>query len=1520
MKQTRADLAKPARPRSSRPPPPARGPPDEPGDFSVVGIGASAGGLDACRKLVDALPADIGMAFILVQHLDPTHESMMVDLLASHTAMTVRQATDGMKLARDHLYVIPPGTYLSVGGDALHLSQPQARHGARLPFDFLLHSLAEAYGARAICVILSGTGADGSLGLQAVHDKGGLVIAQDPDEAGYDGMPRSAIMTGAVDFVLPVAKIPDALVKHPAPPVKENERSALPDTPDHPSPRDGAYDLLPDFVDLLRTKTAHDFTLYKPGTLRRRIERRMALAAIEANDTQRYLDLLRQDGIELDRLAEDLLINVTGFFRDPKVFEFLAAKIVPDLIADRSSDQPIRIWVAGCSSGEEAYSLAILFREAITAASSSAKVQIFASDVDPDAVATARGGLYPTTIEADVSRARLARFFLTEDHGFRVHPDLRAMVIFTVQDVLTDPPFARLDLISCRNLMIYLGTEAQATVIALFHFALRDGGILLLGGSETVGNADDRFEVISKPQRLYRHVGHSRPGEFGLLRGFGDVLRIPARPGPQQTPTHQTALADLCRRLVMETHAPASVLINRKQECLFSLGPTERYLHVAPGHPTHDLLAMARQDLRTKLRSAIQQAIQTNARAVVPGARTTHNGSPIVFGIDVRPVQSQGEDLLLVSFVDEPSIKRAQDRPATSRELPRIAALEQELEITRMELHGAIRNLEISSEEQKAVNEEALSVNEEYQSANEELLTSKEELQSLNEELTALNSQLQETLEQQRTTSNDLQNVLYSTDVATIFLDAALHIRFFTPATKALFNVIPSDIGRPLADLNSLAADSALLTDAKSVMRTMTPIEREIEARTGAWYIRRILPYRAQDNRGEGVVITFSDVTERRRAAGELEVAKRQAELANVAKSRFLAAASHDLRQPLQTLALLQGLLAKAVEGERAQKLVTRIDETLSAIAGMLNTLLDINQIEAGAVQTELASFPVDALLGRLKDEFTYPAQAKQLALRVVPCGLSIHSDQRLLEQIIRNLLSNAIKYTKRGKVLLGCRRHEGVLSIEVWDSGIGIPEDELHAIFEEYHQIDNPARERSRGLGLGLSIVQRLARLLGHRIRVRSRPGSGSVFAVEVLRTPSHGAPELPSDQPVVPGGFVADARRSGNILVVEDDPEVRDLLELFLKGEGYPAIVAADGVEALDLVTRGVARPDLVLADYNLPNGLSGVQVVAKLRETLRRAVPAIVLTGDISTGTSGKIALLRCVQLNKPVKLMELTQAIQHLLPTPTRASGRTPTLPSAPAPASAPASAPTPVSAGGTEARPSHAVEAATSQGAAVIFVVDDDRGVREAIRSVLEDDNRIVEDFASCEAFLDTYRPGRQACLVIDAYLPGMGGLELLRRLRDMGDNLPAIMITGNSDVAIAVQAMKSGASDFIEKPISRDELLASVARALEQSRDSGKLTAWRDDAVNHLAGLTQRQYQIMEMVLAGHPSKNIAADLRISQRTVENHRASIMKKTGTRSLPALARLALAAAGSGAGAAPGAGAGTPVTATRSVPSR
>jgi two-component system CheB/CheR fusion protein len=1434
----------------------ARAPPADAALFPIVGIGASAGGLDACKKLLNALPAGIGMAFILVQHLDPTHESMMVELLANHTRMPVQQAGDEMRIEPDHVYVIPPGADLSVADGCLHLSRPHARHGARLPFDFLLHSLAEACGARAVCVVLSGTGADGSLGLKAIKQQGGLVIAQEPGEAGFDGMPGSAIATGVVDLVLTAAAIPDALVAH-------GRRASLPQM-QAPEP-DPARNLSSEIIDLLRMKTAHDFTLYKRGTLQRRIERRMAMAPAKTGSMADYLGVLRSDATELDRLANDLLINVTSFFRDPKVFDLLATTIVPDLVRNHPRDRPVRVWIAGCSTGEETYSLAMLFREEIMAAKLNIKLQVFASDVDPDAIASAREGRYPAAIEADVSQARLARFFTKDDQSYTVSPDLRSVVVFTVQDVLADPPFSRLDFISCRNLLIYLLPEAQDKVLSLFHFALREAGVLLLGTTETVGSVAGRFEVISKPERLYRRAGDSRAGALRFPVSAGEGALLQARSDRNAAPSRQAVLADLCQRLVLEAYAPAAVLINRKYECLYSLGPTDRYLRVAPGLPTHDLLAMTRDDMRIRLRSAIQQATQTNGPVAVAGGQTNRDGGAVPFDIAVQPASSGGEDLLLVSFIDGPRLESTAGRLSASQP----PDLKQELEATRAELQGAIRNLEISNEEQKAINEEALSNQEEYQSTNEELLTSKEELQALNEELTALNGQLHETLERQRTTSNDLQNVLYSTDVATLFLDTDLKIRFFTPATKSLFAVIASDIGRPIADLHALAVDNAMLSDAQTVLETATPVGREIKAQNGAWYVRRILPYRTQEGDVEGVVITFSDITERQLVSDELEVAKRQAELATIAKSRFLAAASHDLRQPLQTLTLLQGLLAKTVEGERQQKLVRRMDDTLGAMSGMLNTLLDINQIEGGTVHAEKSDFPISGLLGRLSDEFAYHAQAKRISLHVVPCSLSINSDPRLLEQMLRNLLSNAIKYTSTGKVLIGCRRHGPMLSIEVRDTGIGIPHTEIQAIFEEYHQVDNAARERSRGLGLGLSIVQRLGQLLDHPVSVRSQPGVGSMFAVQVPRAANIGS-SAGMQRDTLDTAALAGAPRTGAILVIEDDPEVRDLLELFLKDDGYRVTAAPDGVAALVLMTHGTIRPDLILADFNLPNGLNGLQVIAKIRERFHYQVPGIILTGDISTGTVRGIALQDCVQLVKPVKLTELAQAIQRMLPN----------WQSSPAP--------------GVHQPTGQAGNLTTP----VIYVVDDDAPIRDAVRSVLEDEGLVVEDFADCEAFLAAYRPGREACLVIDAYLPGMSGLDLLQQLHDAGHRLPAIMITGNSDVSIAVHAMKAGASDFIEKPISRAELVTSVERALEQSRDAGKLAAWQQDAAGHVSGLTQRQRQIMELVLAGHPSKNIAADLGISQRTVENHRASIMKRTGSKSLPALARLAVAAGGTG----------------------
>lgn len=1571
--------------QAERPAPPPITPASGDG-FPIVGLGASAGGLDAFRRLFDAMPADTGMAFILIQHLDPTHESMMVDLLAGHTPMKVQQAADGMPVEPEHIYLIPPGCYLSIRAGALRLSDPKERHGARMPVDVFLRSLAEEAGRRAIAVILSGTGTDGSLGLKAVKAKGGLAIVQSPDEAAYDGMPRSAMMTGAVDRVLPLAEIPEALVDY-------GRRAGLETDGADEAGDDHVSDDFAEIIELLRAMTAHDFALYKPGTLRRRIDRRMGMTGI--SDGGRYLDRLRHDPNEIGLLTKDLLINVTSFFRDPQAFDAFAETIVPDLVHQQPLDRPLRIWVTGCSTGEEAYSLAMLFLEEMSAEKRAIKMQIFASDVDPEAVALAREGVYPESIAGAISPARLARFFTKEDHSYRVVPELRGLVVFTVHDVLADPPFSRLDLVSCRNLLIYLRPEAQEKVLLLFHFALREGGTLFLGTAETVGSLGDRFEPISKTQRIYRRVGRSRPGEVDF-----PIAGRPSQPFSSAQTARQTArpegsLGDLTHRLLLETYAPASVLINRQYESLYFLGPTDRYLRVAAGEPSRDLLAMAREGLRNKLRAAVQQASQDWARTLVTGARVTRDGGTFGVGISVQPVQDRGdgEDLFLVSFLDESG---SAQRPATpAGDVSRTAELERELDATRKELQSAIRDLEMSTEEQKAINEEAMSVNEEFQSTNEELVTSKEELQSLNEELTALNGQLQETLERQRGTSNDLQNILHSSGVATLFLDSNLNIRFFTPAAKSLFHFITTDVGRPLADLTPLADNQDLLADAQEVLTTLTPHGREICTPGGTWYLRRILPYRTDDNRIEGVVITFTDIaetkaaereiqaarvysdnvintvrqplivldqkfrivsgnrsfhdafalepeqavgrefgsiiqnpsaidefrsflkraqadpapvddceieidlpphgrrsllltarklpdgpsgaakillaiediTERKRAAQAVEAARRQAEQANAGKSRFLAAASHDLRQPLQTLSLLQGILAKKVKDEDAAKLLGRLGETVDAMSAMLNSLLDINQLEAGVVSVERVDFPVMELFKHLRAEFAYHAEARGLGWRVVPSRLSAYSDPRLLEQMIRNLLSNAVKYTDHGKVLLGCRRHGGKLRIEVWDTGRGIPQEKLGVIFEEFRQLDNPARERSRGLGLGLAIVQRLADLLGHAIDVRSRPDKGSVFAVEVPL--ARGQPgRSPADREHPDGPPAQDAAgRSAAILIVEDEPMTCEMLKVVLEDEGHRAATAGNGRQALDLVEQQAIRPDLVLSDYNLPNGLNGLEVVARVQQMLHREIPSIILTGDTSAETLSEIARRGGVHLSKPVGPQELIELIQHLLARPEPAALPDLSPPAHPA-------------AGGCQPF--------------VIFVVDDDRSVRETMRDMLQDEGRMVEIYGSCEAFLEAFGRGRDGCLLVDARMPGMSGLELLQRLKDEGHRLPAIMITGYGDVATAVQAMKAGAAEFIEKPVGRDELLAGIERAVRHAGDAAAPTAARERAAALIGRLTVRQRQILDLVLAGHPSKSIAADLGVSQRTVDNHRAAIMKKTGSKSLSALVRTALIA--------------------------
>jgi two-component system CheB/CheR fusion protein len=832
----------------------------------VVGIGASAGGLQAVSALLDHAPSDSGAAFVMVHHLDPDHESLMADILDKHTSMPVVLAEDKLRVEPDHVYVIPPNSYLEINNGILSLSEPTDRRGTRMPIDKFLRSLAVDLGQNAIAVILSGTGSDGSAAVREIKEQGGIVLVQDPFEATHDGMPRSAIATGAVDHVVAVAKMPEIIVNYVRHPFIQNgsAKKVL---------GENAKGSLDEIIAALKAHSPINFDLYKDGTLLRRIERRMALRHMENSGD--YLALLKDSAEEAQHLCADLLISVTSFFRDKEAFDHLDKSVLEGLVKSHDPGHPVRIWVPGCATGEEAYSLAMLVIEKISTLRKDVKLQIFASDVDERALSIALGGVYSDSIAESVSPARLKRFFIKEDHSFRVTPELHDTVVFANQNVLADAPFSKLDLISCRNLMIYLTPEAQERVIQMFHFALNDGGVLFMGMSETTGTHEALFQSLSKKYRVYKRVGTARGRAFDFpitqrpYSGAGGLAAL------SPVAAAGNKLAELSQRLLVEHYAPAAVLINAQSEALYFEGPTDEYLKVPSGKTSRDLLAMARQGLRARLSSAIRIARQSEVVAI-DRAAIMRGGKNVGVTVEVHPVTLDGMRLFLVTFADQP------DSAATpAREAPEGTTnhqLEQELETTRADLRNTIRDYEQSTEELKAVNEEAMSMNEEFQSTNEELETSKEELQSLNEELTTLNTQLQQKIDDERRMSDDLNNLLSSSGIATLFLDTEFKIMRFTPATRELFNLISKDIGRPFGDITGKVRDPDLLKDAEGVLETLVSAQCEVMCEDGRWFTRRILPYRTQSGKIDGVVVTFAEISALKILQSETSAAREYAE------------------------------------------------------------------------------------------------------------------------------------------------------------------------------------------------------------------------------------------------------------------------------------------------------------------------------------------------------------------------------------------------------------------------------------------------------------------------------------------------------------------------------------------------------------------------------------------------------------------------------------------------------------------
>ncbi len=1097
----------------------------------IVGIGASAGGLDAFQRLLHHIPSNTGLAYVLVQHLDPTHKSLLPELLGRASATAVVQAVDGMRIEPNRAHVIPPNTTMTVADGHLRLITRAQGRGPHLPIDALLRSLAEAHGTNAVGVILSGTGSDGTRGIQAIKEAGGITVAQDGASALYPSMPQSAVDTGAVDFILTPEEIADQLTRlgshfaqHPddatrssgAPLVREDEE-------------------LRAILTLLHKRTGVNFQQYRRGTLQRRILRRML---VQRQDTRGgYLAYLRLNPAELDVLYDDLLIGVTRFFRDPEVFATLQTSAFPAMMHEHIRGTPVRMWVAGCASGEEAYSLAIALLEFLGEAAADVAIQIFGTDLRETSIVKARAGWYPASIAEHVSPDRLRRFFVARENGYQITKAVRDLCVFSRQNVVRDPPFSHLDLVSCRNVLIYLEPALQRRVFPIFRYALDQHGILVLGSAESADAGSELFEPLAKAQRIYRpRAIPTHPIDIGRAlatlptlepgAGMGQPSRAPsAVPSPEQI----AEAADRC----LLAQSPPGVVIDEHLRILQFRGDTASVLTHVPGVASLELLKFARPELVMPLRAAVSVA-QNSGKPVREEGITLVDGDVIRrVTIDVFPFRpSASAPCFVVTFTVVPVVTTERRRGAAYPPGDPIRERRQrgetrELAVMKRYLQGIVEQHEATVEELRAASEELQSSNEELQSTNEELETTKEEVQSTNEELTTLNEQLGIGNTDLAALSGDLANILASTTIPIVIVGADLRLRRFTPATERVMRVIASDVNRPLDDVRMRVAVPDLERQILKVIETLTLVEQEVRGDDGRWWALTIRPYQTIDHRVDGAVLVFADIDASKRygeRADEVSEARRQlldvaeagrtmaeearkiAEIANKTKSNFLANMSHDLRTPLNAISGYTELLEQGLRGPVTEAQLVdfgRIKRSARYLLVLINDILNFAKLEAGHLDIHLSDVPVGALAAELHELITPQLRAQALQFERGDSEAVVRADPEKVRQILLNLLSNALKFTApEGRIGIDYATTDDVVRIEVWDTGIGIAPAYIERIFEPFVQIDRKLTSQATdGVGLGLAISCELARAMKGDLTVHSSLGHGSRFTLTLPR-----------------------------------------------------------------------------------------------------------------------------------------------------------------------------------------------------------------------------------------------------------------------------------------------------------------------------------------------------------------------------------------------------------------------------------
>jgi two-component system CheB/CheR fusion protein len=1051
----------------------------------VVGIGGSAGGIEALQHFLEALPESPDAAFVVVMHLAPDETSQLAEVLQPHTSMPVQQVTEATALETDHVYVTSPGNTLLVKERTLvpePLREPAER---RSPIDTFFRSLARA-DVEPIGIVVSGSGTDGSVGLRAIMEVGGMIAAQDPGEAAYSSMPRSAIETSRVDFVLPVAELARRLQK-------QRDLAAelhVPREPDALDPRQ--EELLGRIFEEVRDRTGHDFSEYKRSTMLRRVHRRLHVHHI--NSLESYLEYLDEHPQEATALQRDLLISVTSFFRNRDAFEALREECLPALFRRKDREDSVRAWVVGCATGEEAYTLAMLLLEQADEMSFPVdQIQVFATDIDEQALATARKARYPEAIAADVPERCLDRFFRKDGSEYVVRKSVQQRVLFTPHSLLKDPPFSNLDLVSCRNLLIYLRRELQRSVFELFGYALNEEGLLLLGSSESADLAEDEFQVLDKSHRLYRRRrgGKAVPDLPSLPMGPPTASPVAVRRQEEAGGTGPTAAAH--HRRLLEAYAPPSALVDADHQFVHLSQSAGRYLQHPIGPPNENILKVVRPELRGRLRSALRQAFSEGRTVRTEPVTVQFNGDQHPVHLVVRPAQEvpDAEDLALVVFV-ESDAPASPPEPTATADDEQVRQLETELEQTRQELRATVEEYETSKQEMRAANEELRSMNEEYKSMTEELETSKEELQSVNEELKTVNQELEEKVEALEQANSDLKNLMAATDIGTLFLDRELRIQRYTPRIETLFNILPSDTGRPIGDFTHQMEYTGLVADARSVLDDLTPVEREVPTREDDWFLVRHHPYRTVDDRIDGVVITFVEITQRKTAEQDLREAHRSLKERSEqvqALSEALTSAEQNERQRISQILhddLQQTIFAARMRVDHLRE-EAALDPEKDDLAARAIELLD-----EGVETTRTLSSELDPPVGdqSLRDSLEWLAiqmeDTYELAVEIDSGGPVRTTDKNLrflLFRLVRELLFNVVKHAEVAEARVALEEEEDDLKLVVEDEGIGF----------------DPSDIGDRDGGFGLVSVRERIQMIGGALEIDAAPGEGTCITITV-------------------------------------------------------------------------------------------------------------------------------------------------------------------------------------------------------------------------------------------------------------------------------------------------------------------------------------------------------------------------------------------------------------------------------------